>query len=151
MPPKKANTKGISQAKADLPTYSLENQFRFNSRSTFTEDQLSVIDSIWNLSTSGNDNKIKWSILNTLIAQYFHYNTGRRFFHYCLFNGLDAGIYSTWKEISLKIQDLSKNPKMGKPFYKGYYSLDEAKKAIEELLGEDYRCHHLLSLPFPST
>ena len=71
--------KGLSQAKADLPTYSLENQFRFNSRTTFTEDQLSVIDSIWNLSTLTKDSKIKLSIINTLIAQYFQYNKGRKF------------------------------------------------------------------------
>lgn len=117
-----------------LKTYK---QNRFNTNVHLTEEQQSICDNIWNLSTTGADNSRKLSILYTLVDMFTN-KEKKKFTHYGLFNGPSAGIYISWEEMIPRLKELEQLPKYGIPIFKGYYDYETAKEAIEKQLGKDY-------------
>lgn len=122
-------------SKKFLKTYTKNN---FVTKAQLTEDQHLVLDNIWNIPTAPQDNKQKMSIIYTLVDLFTCPIENKKFSMYCLFNGPEAGIYSSWEELIPKIKYIDQNPKYGRPTYKGYYDLETAKKAIEKIMGTDY-------------
>lgn len=108
-------------------------QNKFVTKTQLTEDYHLVLDNIWNIPTAPRDNKQKMRILYTLV-EIFSSTENKKNSHYALFNGPNAGIYITWKEIVPKIKYIEQNPKYGK----GYNNLDTTKKVIEKILGKGY-------------
>ena len=87
-----------------------------------TEPQQALLNNIWFFR---NDNKGFLNSLNVL-SQYFVENN--KFSCYVVYRGRKVGIYSTWQETSMYVEDFPN------PVFKGFYSLDEATRSLNMFL-----------------
>ena len=87
-----------------------------------TEPQQALLNNIWFFR---NDNKGFLNSLNVL-SQYFVENN--KFSYYVVYRGRKIGIYSTWQETAMYVEDFPN------PSFKGFYSLEEANKSLNMFL-----------------
>ena len=87
-----------------------------------TEPQQALLNNIWFFR---NDNKGFLNSLNVL-SQFFVENN--KFSCYVVYRGRKIGIYSTWQETAMYVEDFPN------PCFKGFYSLEEANKSLNMFL-----------------
>ena len=84
--------------------------------------QQALLNNIWFFR---NDNKGFLNSLNVL-SQYFAENN--KFSCYVVYRGRKFGIYSTWQETAMYVEDFPN------PSFKGFYSLEEANRSLNMFL-----------------